>query len=56
LTTTGKFWLRFDPTTMPVPTLIAGITARYSISDLSIEEPELGPVIRQIYQERRVTL
>ena len=52
----GKFWLRFDPVTMPVPALIADITARYPVSDLSIEEPELEPVIRQIYQERRVTI
>ncbi|MDQ5852960.1 MAG: ATP-binding cassette domain-containing protein, partial [Chloroflexota bacterium] len=52
----GKFWLRFDPVTTPVPALIAGITARYPVSDLSIEEPELEPVIRQIYQERRVTI
>jgi ABC-2 type transport system ATP-binding protein len=52
----GKFWLRFDPVTTPVPALIADIAARYPISDLSIEEPELEPVIRQIYQERRVTL
>lgn len=52
----GKVWLRFDPATTPVPSLIAGITARYPVSDLSIEEPDLEPVIRQIYSERRVRL
>ena len=52
----GTFWLRFDPLTTPVPALIGGITARYPVSDLSIEEPDLEPVIRRIYQERRVTL
>lgn len=50
----GKVWLRFDPTLTPVPSLIASITARYPVSDLSIEEPDLEPVIRQIYSERRV--
>ncbi|MDQ3328664.1 MAG: ATP-binding cassette domain-containing protein, partial [Chloroflexota bacterium] len=52
----GKVWLRFDPATTPVPSLIASITARYPVSDLSIEEPDLEPVIRQIYSERRVRL
>ncbi len=52
----GKVWLRFDPAVMPLPSLIAGITARYPVSDLSIEEPDLEPVIRQIYEERRVRL
>ena len=50
----GKVWLRFDPALTPVPALIAAITARYPVSDLSIEEPELEPVIRQIYEERQV--
>jgi ABC-2 type transport system ATP-binding protein len=52
----GTFWLRFDPETTPVATLIGTITARYAVRDLSIEEPELEPVIRQIYQERRVNV
>jgi len=52
----GKAWLRFDPNTLPAHTLIAAITARYSISDLSIVEPELEDVIRQIYQEKQVLL
>lgn len=50
----GKFWLRFDPITTPVAGLIANVTARYPVSDLSIDEPEIEPVIRQIYQERTV--
>ena len=52
----GKAWLRFDPASLAAHTLIAAITARYSISDLSIVEPELEDVIRQIYQERQVVL
>ena len=51
----GKVWLRFDPATTPVPALIAGITARYPVSDLSIAEPELEHVIRQMYEERLVS-
>ncbi len=50
----GKVWLRFDPTATPAPALIASIAARYPISDLAIAEPDLEPVIRQIYAERRV--
>jgi ABC-2 type transport system ATP-binding protein len=52
----GKAWLRFDPASQAAHTLIAAITERYSISDLSIVEPELEDVIRQIYQERQVVL
>jgi ABC-2 type transport system ATP-binding protein len=52
----GKVWLRFDPANVPVHSLIAEVTARYAISDLSIVEPELEDVIRQIYQEKQVLL
>jgi ABC-2 type transport system ATP-binding protein len=52
----GKVWLRFDPANVRVHSLIAEVTARYSISDLSIVEPELEDVIRQIYQEKQVLL
>lgn len=52
----GTFQLRFDPNMTPVPALIASIMARYPVSDLSIEEPGLEPVIRRIYSERRVTV
>jgi viologen exporter family transport system ATP-binding protein len=52
----GKAWLRFDPNKLAAHSLIAAITARYSISDLSIVEPELEDVIRQIYQEKQVLL
>ncbi len=52
----GKVWLRFDPARVAVPALIAEVTARYPVSDLSIVEPELGHVIRQIYEERQVVV
>jgi ABC-2 type transport system ATP-binding protein len=52
----GKAWLRFDPAIVAAHTLIAAVTERYPISDLSIVEPELEDVIRQIYEERQVVL
>jgi len=52
----GKAWLRFDPASLAAHTLIAAVTERYAISDLSIVEPELEDVIRQIYQEKQVVL
>lgn len=47
----SKVWLRFDPEQIAVPDLIGSIITRYPVSDLSIEEPELEQVIRQIYDE-----
>jgi ABC-2 type transport system ATP-binding protein len=52
----GKAWLRFDPSAVAAHTLIAAVAARYPVSDLSIVEPELEDVIRQIYRERQVVL
>ncbi|MFL5802490.1 MAG: ATP-binding cassette domain-containing protein [Roseiflexaceae bacterium] len=48
-------WLRFDPKQIAVPTLIGDITRRYAVTDLSILEPELEQVIRDIYIERQLT-
>ncbi len=45
-------WLRFDPARLPVAELIAQVTARYAVTDLAIEEPELEQVVRQIYEDR----
>ncbi len=50
----GKVWLRFDPARVAVPDLIAAVSARYPITDLSIIEPDLEGVVRQIYQEGHV--
>ena len=47
----GKVWLRFDPAETPVAALIAAVSARYPVTDLSIVEPELEQVIRQMYEE-----
>ena len=50
----GKAWLRFDPSSIAAHSLIGALTARYPISDLSIVEPELESVVRQIYEQRQV--
>ena len=47
-------WLRFDPAITALPALIADITARYAVTDLSIVEPDLEQVIGQIYETREV--
>ena len=47
-----RYSLRFDPARTPVAGLIAAATARYSVVDLAIEEPELEEVVRQIFEER----
>lgn len=52
----GKLWLRFDPAHVAVPALIAELMERFPISDFNLVEPELELVIRQIYQERKVTV
>ncbi|ADD40241.1 ABC transporter ATP-binding protein [Stackebrandtia nassauensis] len=48
----GAVRLSFDPTTTPVARLIAEISARYEITDLSVSEPDLEDVIRKMYAER----
>ena len=51
-----KVWLQFDPTTTALPALIAEITARYAVTDLSLVEPDLEQVIGQMYAAREVVL
>jgi ABC-2 type transport system ATP-binding protein len=48
----AKTWLRFDPERLPVAELIARVTERYPVRDLSIVEPDLEGVVRRIYRER----
>jgi viologen exporter family transport system ATP-binding protein len=50
----GKAWLRFDPSSVAAHSLIGALAERYPVSDLSIVEPELESVIRQIYEQRQV--
>ncbi len=46
--------LRFDPGQLAATELIAQVTARYPVTDLSVTEPALDAVIREIYAERSV--
>jgi ABC-2 type transport system ATP-binding protein len=51
LTTPTVARFRFDRRTMSAETLIRQVADRYSVSDISIEEPELESIIRRIYRE-----
>jgi ABC-2 type transport system ATP-binding protein len=48
----GRVSFRFDPDETRVADLIGAITSRYPVTDLSIVEPDLEGVIKQIYGER----
>ncbi|MET9730126.1 ATP-binding cassette domain-containing protein [Streptomyces sp. NPDC006458] len=48
----GRVCMRFDPRLMTAADLIGSLLARHAISDLSITEPELESVIRNIYADR----
>jgi ABC-2 type transport system ATP-binding protein len=47
-----KATLRFDPETTAVPKVVHDLTSRYPITDLSVLEPDLEDVIRQLYTGR----
>jgi ABC-2 type transport system ATP-binding protein len=44
-------WLRFRRADVTAAELIATVSARYGIRDLTIEEPEIEDIVRRIYQE-----
>ena len=44
-------WLRFNRAETTAAGLIAAVAARYRLSDLTIEEPEIEAIIRRIYEE-----
>jgi ABC-2 type transport system ATP-binding protein len=44
-------WLRFARGATTAADLIADVAARYRLSDLTIEEPEIEAIIRRIYEE-----
>ncbi|HEY1175758.1 MAG TPA: ATP-binding cassette domain-containing protein [Phytomonospora sp.] len=48
----GRVWLSFDPRETPAARLIAAVSAKYEITDLSLTEPDLEGVIRRMYLER----
>jgi len=50
----SRISFRFDPEETRVADLIGAITSRYPVTDLSIVEPDLEGVIKQIYGEREL--
>ncbi len=44
-------WLRFRRAEVTAAELIAALSARYRIRDLTIEEPDIEEIVRHIYQE-----
>jgi ABC-2 type transport system ATP-binding protein len=44
-------WLRFRRDEITAAELIAAVSARYRIRDLTIEEPEIEGIVRRIYEE-----
>lgn len=46
-----KLWLRFNRDEVSASDLIARVSARWSIRDLTVEEPQIEAIISRIYQE-----
>ncbi|MFZ5823131.1 MAG: ABC transporter ATP-binding protein [Bacillota bacterium] len=46
-----RFWLRFNRDVLSASQLIARVSQRYAIRDLTVEEPEIEGIISRIYQE-----
>lgn len=46
----NKKWFRFNKDEVQVSGLIAELTSKYGILDLTIEEPEIESIIREIYE------
>jgi ABC-2 type transport system ATP-binding protein len=44
-------WLRFRHDETTAAELIAAVSARYRIRDLTIEQPEIESIVRHIYEE-----
>ncbi len=45
----NRIWLTFDRDTTSASELIARLTAKYEIKDLTISEPEIEEIVRRIY-------
>ena len=45
----AKVWLEYDPDAVAITTLISALSQYHQIVDLSVTEPDLEPIIRQIY-------
>jgi ABC-2 type transport system ATP-binding protein len=46
-----RIWLSFDREATTAADLIADVAARYRIRDLTVEEPEIEGVVREIYEQ-----
>ena len=46
----NRIWLAFDRDTISAAEVIAQLTARYEIQDLTISEPEIEEIVRRIYE------
>lgn len=46
-----KFWLKFNRDEISASQLIARVSQRYNVRDLTVEEPEIEGIISRIYQE-----
>lgn len=47
----AKVWLEYDPDAVAITTLIAAISQHHQIVDLAVTEPDLEPIIRQMYEK-----
>ncbi|MFZ5817891.1 MAG: ABC transporter ATP-binding protein [Bacillota bacterium] len=47
----SRYWLRFNRELLSASQLIARVSQRYAIRDLTVEEPEIEGIISRIYQE-----
>jgi ABC-2 type transport system ATP-binding protein len=45
-----RAWLRFDRTATTAAELIAAVAAAYPVRDLTLEEPEIEAIVRDIYE------
>jgi ABC-2 type transport system ATP-binding protein len=48
----GILRLRFDPALVPAHVVVGEVAARYPVADLSVVEPELESIVREIYEAR----
>jgi ABC-2 type transport system ATP-binding protein len=47
----SRHWLRFNRDEVSASELIARVSSRYAIRDLTLEEPQIEAIISRIYQE-----
>ena len=46
----NKMWFKFNKDEVQVSNLIFSLTPKYVINDLTIQEPEIEAIVREIYQ------